>query len=84
MDIKKKLFDSLYLPMYGMILWLNKKKAAGALKQMATAYFFALKKLHGYPKNFSNHIVCAQCGYLAFKHFMNNRFLKLYKSFLKS
>ena len=35
-DIKKKLFDSFSLLMYGMNLRLSKKKAAGALKQIAT------------------------------------------------
>ena len=51
---------------------------------MATAYHFALKKLLGYPKYFSNHIVCAEFGCLTFKHLMNYRFLKLCTGLLNS
>ena len=35
-DIKKRLYESLFLPIYGMNLWLSMKKATGTLKQMAT------------------------------------------------
>ena len=76
-DMKKKLLDSLCLPMYGTNLWLSKKKSAGALKLQET-----FKKILRYRKYFSNHIVYAEFACLTIKHFMNYKFLKLHKNIL--
>ena len=69
------LFHSYCLSFYGMELWM-KNRSSGNFKKISISYHYALKRILGSPKRFSNHVVCGLLGVLTFEHFLSWRFYK--------
>ena len=72
-SVKVKLFNSFCMNFYGLEIFMNKKHCSDLLRQLGVAYHYALKKLLGFPKYYSNHYTCYLLDDLVFTHFMNYR-----------
>ena len=78
LTVKKKLLETLCLSFYGCELWSDRKGSLGALSQLAVSYHFAMKKLLGLPKRFSNHYACSALGSLTFENFINMKLIRFF------
>jgi len=74
--IKLRLFDTLCMSMYGLELFINNKNSGDTLKKLGIAYHYALKRLLGLPKFYSNHYTCSILAKFTFTHMMNHKMLK--------
>ena len=71
LDVKYKLLSTLCLNIYGNELWSDKTGSLAKFRQFGVSYHYAIKKLLGLPKFFSNHYACTALGVLKFKHLVN-------------
>ena len=76
--VKKKLLETLCLSFYGCELWSERKGSLGALIQLAVSYHFAMKKLLGLPKRFSNNYACSALGSLTFDNLIIMKLINLF------
>ena len=60
MHVKLSLFVSLCMSFYGIELYIIKTNSFYPLRSLGIAYHYALKRLLGLPKYFSNHYACFQ------------------------
>ena len=57
---------------------MNYKSTVGILKKLSVSYHYALKRLLGLPKRFSNHYACSQLDKFTLPHLMNFTLLRYY------
>ena len=79
LGLKVKLFNILCLSFYGLELVLDQRGCSSAVRKLAVSYHYALKRLIGFPKYFSNHYTCNALNMLTFQHLMNYRLFRYYK-----
>ena len=78
LELKNRLFDPLCLSMYGLEVFMSKRNCVSDLKKLGVAYHFAVKRLLGLPKYFSNHYACGLLNRFTFEHLMNFRALRFF------
>ena len=71
-------FNSLCLSMYGLQVFMSKRNCVSDLKKLGVAYHFAVKRLLGLPKYFSNHYACGLLNRFTFEHLMNFRAFRFF------
>ena len=76
LSIKLRLFTSLCMSLYGLELITDTKGCSDVLSKLSVSYHYALKRILGFPKRFSNHYTCNYLDMLIFKHLRNYRTLK--------
>ena len=84
MSIKRVLFQSFCTSFYGAELWVNRLRANANFKKLSVSYHAALKKILGFPKYFSNHLVCAILNTFTFEHFVNFKCLMFFKRLISN
>ena len=62
--------------MYGLELFVNNKYSGDTLKKLGMAYLYALKRLLGLSKFYSNHYTFSILAKFTFTHMMNHKMLK--------
>ena len=55
---------------------MNGRNSGYPLRNLSVSYHYAIKRILGLPKNFSNHYACSLLGRLKFKLFMHFRMLR--------
>ena len=70
------LFLSYSSSFYGSELWVGRTRSLNAFKRLSVSYHTALKRILGWPKFVSNHLVCNIFNTVTFEHFMNLKSLK--------
>lgn len=78
-NVKYCLFNYFCTAFYGAEMWLYNFNSKRVFKKIAVSYHFALKRIIGFPKYFSNHIACSVLDTFTFEHFVNLKFLKYYR-----
>ena len=78
------LFQSFCTSFYGAELWVNRLRANANFKKLSVSYHAALKKILGFPKYFSNHLVCAILNTFTFEHFVNFKCLMFFKRLISN
>ena len=69
--IKVFLFQQYCIQFYGSELWFNNKGSLSNLKQFATGYHKAIKKMLGVSTHESNHFACQETRLLTFENQIN-------------
>ena len=78
-------FQSFCTSFYGTELWVNRLRANNnKKKKLSVSYHTALKKILGFPKYFSNHLVCAVLNTFTFEYFVNLKCLMFFKRLISS
>ena len=84
MVVKECLFESLCMSLYDMETIVNRKGCKRDLDRLGISYHYAVKRLMGLPKFYSNHHACALLGKLTFANLMNWRTVKFFIGLCKS
>ena len=77
-NLKFNLFNVLCTSLFGSQLWIDKANTAKTFLKFSVSYHYALKKLLGFPKFFSNHITCSILNVFTLRHQVHFNVLKFF------
>ena len=77
-DVVYSLFNSFRSSFYASELWVARNKCSRSFKDFSIGYHFALKKILGFPKFYSNHFTCNILNALTFENFINAKCIKFF------
>ena len=72
-DVFYSLFNSFYSSFYASELWVCRNKCSRSIKDLSIGYHFALKKILGFPKFYSNHFTCDIFNAFTLENFINTK-----------
>ena len=78
LPLKDNLYESLCMSLYGLEIFMSRQNCVSDLRRLGVAYHYAIKKMLGLPKYFSNHYACSMLDRLTFEHLMNFRAMRFF------
>ena len=77
-DVFYSLFNSFCSSFYASELWVDRNKYSHSFKDLSMGYHFALKKILGFPKFYSNHFTCDILNTFTFENFIKAKCIKFF------